>query len=232
MGTGRRRPPAAPDPPGPLVLWIVSRRRRLQLLAGWAVFLLLGASIYLGPYFAAWRIREAVAAGDTRTLSEFVDFAAVRENLKAELRRTVGASQRARERRNEQETASAPDEPEDVRATISSQLAVAMGEALIDQYATPEGVDQALGDRPADEGWSSFLDLAGPREEGARVSVRAEYDGWSDFTVRLATRRPDDADPAPEESLWADILFERQGVWAWRVTGARVSPATIPHLAR
>lgn len=198
------------------------------------MFLLLGASIYLGPYFAAWRIREAVAEGDTQTLSEFVDFAAVRENLKAELRRTVGASQRAREREAgaEEETAPAPAEPEDVRATLSSQLAVAMGEALIDRYATPEGVDQALGDRPADEGWGSFLDLAGPREDGARVSVRAEYDGWSDFSVRLATRPRDDAETAAEETVWADILFERQGIWAWRVTGARVSPATIPHLVR
>lgn len=210
----------------------MSRRRRLQLLAGWAGLLLLGASIYLGPYFAAWRIREAVAEGDTETLSDFVDFAAVRENLKAELRRTVGASQRARERQTEEEPTEAPDEPEDVRADLASQLAVAMGEALIDQYATPEGVDQALGDRPADEGWSSFLDLAGPREEGERVSVRAEYDGWSDFTVRLATRVPEAGGADPEDAVWADILFERQGIWAWRVTGARVSPATIPHLVR
>lgn len=210
---------------------IVSRRRRLQLLAAWAVFLLLGASIYLGPYFAAWRIREAVAEGDTEVLNRFVDFAAVRENLKAELRRTVGASERARERREEEasssgeeETAAAPD--------LSTQLAVAVGEALIDRYATPEGVDEALGDRPADEGWGSFLDLAGDRTEGSRVSVRAEYDGWRDFTVRLGATggtAPADSEAA---NLWADILFERRGIWAWQVTGARVSPDAIPHLTR
>lgn len=207
-------------------------RRRLKLLAGWAALLALGSSIYLGPYFAAWRIRAAVAAGDADALHEFVDFEAVRENLKSELRRTVGASRRARDRQAGPPGdggAEAPDPAPD----LGSQLAVAVGEAMIDRFATPEGVDRALRDRSvAASGWASFLDLGGDRDErsGAPggVSVRAGYEGWSDFAVRLGIERePPDAAP-----LWADILFERRGIWAWRVTGARVSPEAIPLLTR
>lgn len=209
-------------------------RWRLYLLIGWAAFLGLGASIYLGPYFAAWQIREAVSTGDAATLHDFVDFEAVRENLKGELRRTVGASRRAQNRRSaasgdggaETETSeSAPD--------LGSQLAVAVGEAMIDRFATPEGVDRALRDGPgAAKGWSAFLDLGGAAEEesdgAGGVSVSAGYEGWNDFAVRLGVA-PDLPD---EDPLWADILFERRGIWAWRVTGARVSPEAIPFLTR
>ena len=206
-------------------------RGRLYLLIAWAVFLGLGASIYLGPYFAAWQIREAVAAGDADTLHDFVDFEAVRENLKSELRRTVGASQRAESRRSaEGDGGTETSEP---APDLGAQLAVAMGEAMIDRFATPEGVDRALRAGPeVAKGWSAFLDLGeegGEAEEGTGgVSVSAAYEGWNDFAVRLGIER----DPPEEDPFWADILFERRGIWAWRVTGARVSPDAIPLLTR
>ncbi len=207
-------------------------RWRLYLLIGWAVFLGVGASIYLGPYFAAWQIRKAVAAGDAETLHDFVDFEAVRENLKGELRRTVGASRRAQSRQStpaEDGGAATPEPAPD----LGSQLAVAVGEAMIDQFASPEGVDRALREGPAAaQGWSAFLDLGGDAEpasdEAGGVSVSAGYEGWSDFAVRLGVER----DSPEENPLWADILFERRGIWAWRVTGARVSPDAIPMLTR
>ena len=207
-------------------------RGRLYLLLLWGVLLGLGASIYLGPYFAAWRIRGAVATGDAETLHDFVDFEAVRENLKGELRRTVGASQRAQNRRSA-EAGDGGTEASGPTPDLGAQLAVAVGEAMIDRFATPEGVDRALRDGPAAaRGWSAFLDLGGESEEAAEgaggVSVSAGYEGWNDFAVRLGV----DRDPPEEEPLWADILFERRGIWAWRVTGARVSPDAIPLLAR
>ena len=196
----------------------------------------LGASIYLGPYFAAWRIRSAVAAADAETLHDFVDFEAVRDNLKSELRRSVGASRRARDRADSQAGSLSADggvQAADPALDLGSQLAVAMGEAMIDRFATPEGVDRALRNGPAaSSGWSRFLDLGGgaaDRAEGnGGVSVSAGYEGWNDFAVRLGVER----DPAAGEPLWADILFERRGIWAWRVTGARVSPDAIPLLTR
>ena len=205
-------------------------RGRVYLLIAWGVLLGLGASIYLGPYFATWRIREAVAVGDADTLHDFVDFEAVRENLKGELRRTVGASRRAQNRRTAEGGDGGSEESEPM-PDLGAQLAVAVGEAMIDRFATPEGVDRALRDGPAvAKGWSAFLDLGGETDEADEggVSVSAGYEGWNDFAVRLGV----DRDPADEDPLWADILFERRGIWAWRVTGARVSPDAIPLLTR
>ena len=223
----------------------------------WAVFLALGGSIYLGPYFAAWSIRRAVAAGDAEALHAFVDFEAVRENLKGELRRTVEAGRRAR-----RQAESAPDggdegaeageavptsgssgnssgdSPVDLLGDLGARVAVSVGETMIDRFATPEGVDRALraGAEAGGSGWSSFLDLGGDDEgeaarddsDGGGISVSAGYDGWSDFAVRLGVES-ESAEGAP---IWADILFERRGIWAWRVTGARVSPDAISLLVR
>lgn len=218
----------------------------------WAVFLALGGSIYLGPYFAAWSIRRAVAAGDAEALHAFVDFEAVRENLKGELRRTVEAGRRARRQAESpaeagDEDAGEPTAPAsdssgdssgDLLEDLGARVAVSVGETMIDRFATPEGVDRALraGAEAGGSGWSSFLDLGGD-DEGAGggddsdrggISVSAGYDGWSDFAVRLGVES-DSEEAAP---IWADILFERRGIWAWRVTGARVSPDAISLLVR
>ena len=219
------------------------------MLLAWAALLALGGSIYLGPYFAAWSVRRAVAAGDAAALHAFVDFEAVRENLKGELRRTVEAAGRARRQAEEAPAAGddAPDEaagePEapasDPLGDLGARVAVSVGETMIDRFATPEGVDRALraGAAEGDSGWSSFLDLGGDGNggeddaqdsRGSGISVSAGYDGWSDFAVRLGV----ESDSAEDDPLWADILFERRGIWAWRVTGARVSPAAIPLLVR
>lgn len=224
-------------------------RRRLALLLAWGLLLALGGSIYLGPYFAAWSIRRAVAAGDAEALHDFVDFEAVRENLKGELRRTVGARQR--------QAAASPPEPapaddgspepapepaEEPLTDLGARLAVTVGETMIDRFATPEGVDRALRSGAAEggDGWSSFLNLGGGESGGdgdgeggsggggSGIEVRAGYDGWNDFAVRLGV----EAEAADEAPIWADILFERRGIWAWRVTGARVSPDAISLLVR
>lgn len=216
----------------------------------WAVFLVLGGSIYLGPYFAAWSIRRAVAAGDAEALHAFVDFEAVRENLKGELRRTVEAGRRARRQAEPPPDAGSDDEAEAVEPAapapdplgdLGARVAVSVGETMIDRFATPEGVDRALraGAEAGGSGWSSFLNLGGDDEAGEAegagedsagggISVSAGYDGWSDFAVRLGV----ESEAAGEAPIWADILFERRGIWAWRVTGARVSPDAISLLVR
>ena len=76
--------------------------------------------------------------------------------------------------------------------------------------------------------WTSAAESGEAVEGAGGVSVSAEYEGWNDFAVRLGVER----DPPGEDPLWADILFERRGIWAWRVTGARVSPDAIPLLTR
>ena len=202
-------------------------RPRLWLLAAWAAILSLAGSIYLGPYIAAWRIRRAVTAGDSQALAELVDFPAVREDLKGELRRQVGAERRARERANDSGPAEESGTPE---PDIGGRLAVAVGEALIERYATPEAVGEALEAR-AGEGadWETFLGSGGSGSgEGRSISLTGDYDGWNDFRVRLTVT----PEAAGETSLWADILFERRGIWAWQVAGARVSPDTLPLLRR
>lgn len=223
-------------------------RRRLALLLAWGLLLALGGSIYLGPYFAAWSIRRAVASGDAEALHDFVDFEAVRENLKGELRRTVGARQRQEQAAASPEPPAAEDsgtsepvpESEATEAPltdIGARLAVTVGETMIDRFATPEGVDRALRSGAAEggDGWSSFLNLGGDGDSdsdgsggGGGIEVRAGYDGWNDFAVRLGV----EAETADEAPIWADILFERRGIWAWRVTGARVSPDAISLLVR
>ncbi len=224
--------PALPSPPGSIA---AVSRSRLWLLAGWTALLALAGSIYLGPYIATWRIREAVVAGDHETLARLVDFSAIREDLKGELRRRAGAEQRARERDDNGNGSGV-----DAGGSLRERLAVAVGEAMIDRMATPEALGEAIGPASRDGGSreggtgrdgtdiASFLAFFGEEGAGDAIRVKADYDGWSDFRVRLTARAPGVGD-AP---LWADILLERRGIWFWQVTGARLSPDAIPALTR
>jgi hypothetical protein len=97
------------------------------------LLLLVPAALYIAsPFWAAWRLREAIRTGDVATIEQKVEWEAVRLSLKNSLLRNA--------RLLPQATAAG----EQVQPTLWQRIKAAMGASMLDRfiesYVTPVGV--------------------------------------------------------------------------------------------
>lgn len=83
---------------------------------------------YASPLWTLRQMREAAQAGDAEKLSNYVDYPALREDLKAEMRRSMLAELSKQNQANGFEA-------------MGSMLALAIINPMIDAMVTPEGVE-------------------------------------------------------------------------------------------
>ena len=86
------------------------------------------------PYYSFWRFTEAVKAGDQKRFESMVDFRAVRESLKKQLRAKL-AQGRANQPKQEKSLFG-----------LSDQFAPRLIDTLVDAYVTPSGLAALLAD--------------------------------------------------------------------------------------
>jgi Protein of unknown function (DUF2939) len=127
-------------------------------VAGWA---------YVSPRLAAKRFRDATLAGDVSALNAVVDFPALREHLKADLRANVAQRASADLRNNP------------LGAALGAQAGGAVSDALVERFVSPRGLISLARYGSADPGTSSVqLELLG-----------MGYQDLSDFGVTLGNPR-------------------------------------------
>lgn len=171
------------------------------LMAGW----------YLaGPWWAMRQLRAAAEAGDTAALSQRIDFPAVRQSIKNEVREVMA-------RQLAGDPAAAGIE------ALGAAMLPALVDPLVDGIVTPEALANVVmtGRLARGEGLSdkdTRRGLPDPVRRATRGGAdRPESDpawritrhGLSRFSVRRADDRAGDG-PA--------LLFERRGL-GWRMTG-------------
>lgn len=125
-----------------------------------------GAWWYFSPYWTLRQIQSAARAGDAKKLSAYVDYPAVREDLKGDFRRMM-LKEAASRKQN------------DGFAAIGSAFALAMVDPVIDAMVTPEGVEAAFANR--DKG---KLEGRGGKLPDAPADPVIERDGLDAFKVR------------------------------------------------
>lgn len=108
------------------------RHRPLYLVLPPALLLL----VYMvSPYFSFWRFGEAVRLGDRQAVAAHVDFPALRDSLKRELRARFSPAVRADK----------PKKKDRVRDFLQG-MAPSLIDTLVDAYITPDGVAALLAD--------------------------------------------------------------------------------------
>lgn len=112
---------------------------RSRSLAGrlkWPLIALVAIlALYIAsPYYAFWRFTEALKAGDQKQFESMVDFRAVRESLKTQLKAKL-AQGRANEPKKEKSLFG-----------LSEQFAPRLIDTLVDAYVTPSGLAALLAD--------------------------------------------------------------------------------------
>lgn len=141
---------------------------KLVVVAVAAVALGFALFVYLGPYLTVMKLRNGVRERDAEKVSECVDYPALRESMKTQLKNVV--SERIGE--------------SNPLADIASGLSLTFGDALVDRFITPEGLAQMMsGQKPT---------LA-PRvpnvpETALLVGAASSYESFNEFVVSVPTQ--------------------------------------------
>lgn len=174
-------------------------RARKRLIAGAvlalvAVFLL---AYGLSPVFAAQGLVSAARAGDVAGLERRVDFPAVREDLKVQLRERL-----SRELTHDARLGGA-------LADLGMMLAPALVDGAVETVVTPANLAALV--RTAETPRSGEPAEAPPSEdEGPDTEVRYSYRDLNTFGARVF-------DPSrPEQSV--DLVMTRRGLFDWKLS--------------
>jgi hypothetical protein len=188
--------------------------RAKRILTGGAIGLVVVALVaaYFGsPVLALHSLTEAAKTGDRAKLERLVDFPAVRDSLKSQLKAAMT-------RAFEQD----PELRDNPFAAFGQLLMVGVVDKAVDAYATPDAIAQMVATSrapskisPSDHG--PHVETAKPR---AKSDTEIRY-GFQDLDHFKATYR----DKAkPDESAFG-LTLERQGLFRWKLVRIDLSPA-------
>jgi Protein of unknown function (DUF2939) len=151
-----------------------------------------------GPYRTMRELGEALAARDTASVAECVDFPKIRESIKQQV--TKGVSERSK-------TVFA-DNP---IASLAASLATNLSDTLVDSLVTPKGLEQLLA------GENALSQFAGSSENRSIVastaidSARYSFRSLSEFTVTLE----------PKPNVLVTLVLAREGL-SWKIVEIRL----------
>ena len=167
--------------------------RSVKVLLGAALALLVGWYA-ASPYIALHQMRSAAESKDAATLSEHIDFPAVKESLKASFSAAMMA----------EVTQSSQDDP---FAGAGAALAIAMVGPMVDALVTPQAIAMLMqGEKPELERYDVQV-ASTPRQEPA---VSYGYTGLNTFKVDVS----DKSDPNAKIGL----RLKRHGLFSWKLT--------------
>jgi hypothetical protein len=159
-----------------------------------------GVWLYFTPYLALNKLQKAAKQGDEQAMAELVDFPALRESVKGNVRSAVEHSV-GRER--------------NPIGVLGGILAGAVAGPVVDAVVTPQGIAALTeGERP---GQRRRVD-GDARLRVKDVKVKRGYEGFDLFVVHFVSK-----DDGHERMA---LLLRRQGIARWRLSGVRIPGAT------
>ncbi|MCG3203137.1 MAG: hypothetical protein NFCOHLIN_03056 [Gammaproteobacteria bacterium] len=162
-----------------------------------ALLAAVGAWFYMTPYSAYSAMAKAAENRDATTLARYVDFAALKESVKANLGARFGAHV---VRQGESDPAAA------LGAAFASALINPMVEAMV----TPDSLTAMIRNGVPPSG-----DAAGnPAAAESRTETTRGYEGFNRFVVKV---RQLDRDREP-----VVFVFHREGLISWKLSAMRL----------
>jgi hypothetical protein len=165
---------------------------------------LLAAWFFATPYLTFYAIKSAAEDKDVRALSQYIDFPALKESLKANLRRKITKTL----------AKTHDDNPYgNLLGAAGSQLAVQMIDPLLDAAITPEAVAELLQARHGKAESGPGGDAGNPLSfvtSDKEIAVSTGYRSFDAFAITLKEK-----DSGKE---LAAFILKRQGMFAWKVT--------------
>ena len=197
----------------------MTRSNRIQIGAGIGLAVLFLAAYFASPILALHSLTAAAKAGDRAKLERGIDFLAVRESLKAQLKAAMT--------RSIDEDQSLRDNP---FAALGQLLLGGVVDKVVDTYATPDAIANMVATNRAPSNLTAApaapsqpatstveqaapAPLAAPAPEAKdKPKSEASY-AYQDLNHFRATYR--DANDAPGDEF--GLLLERRGLFKWKL---------------
>jgi hypothetical protein len=167
-----------------------------KVTSGIVVALLLAGGYYAAsPYISVAMIRSAVQEGDYGTFNEYVDYAALRENLKNQFKaRLVKKATKG-------------------KSDVGTGLALAafgapLVEHMVDSFVTPEGITALLEDADAEKAKKGKVKKVETNAYTWPGTVAQGYAGGLDRFVVWVER----------DDVMTSMVFRRSGFATWKLT--------------
>jgi hypothetical protein len=158
-----------------------------------------GVYLYFTPYLALNKLQKAAQRGDEQAMAELVDFPALRESVKGNVRGAVAHSVGGR----------------NPIGVLGGILAGAVAGPVVDAVVTPQGIAALTqGERPGSRGESEGGDS---RVRVKDVKVKRGYESFDLFVVHFV-----DKESGRERMA---LLLRREGIAHWRLSGIRIPGA-------
>ncbi|VXB73340.1 DUF2939 domain-containing protein [Massilia sp. 9I] len=173
--------------------------KRTSLVVAAVGIAAIAAAMYASPHWQLYRMRAAVEARDAQALSRYVDFPRLRESVKGQIMRRLGAQGVVRESRS------------NPFAAFGQAMALAVINPVVDAAVSPDGVATMLesGDirmqpKPQDGPAAS--------NDGAREKVNYDlsYRSWNQVLVQRA------------DGGGVAFVLDRDGLWSWKLAAVEL----------
>ena len=162
-----------------------------------------GIGFYFTPHIAVDNMKKAADNKDVETLSDYVDYPAFRESLKANFNAMM-ASEVAKSKNN------------NLFEALGAALAAAIINPMIDSFVTPESLAMLMkGEKLQMENTRSGSRTESSRSE-ADAKMSMEYDGINRFVVKVKGK---DSSEDPVK-----LIFKRKGIISWKLSALRLPP--------
>ena len=158
------------------------------------IVVLVGGYYYASPYLALNTIKKAAQAGDSETVSKYIDYPSVRQSFKDQMNAMM-----AKELMN-QDT--------DGFAALGAMLASTMVDKMVDGFVTPEGMTLMLKGKNLKDAEQDSQDAqTAETQEQPKPEYEAGYTSLNDFEVVIKDQ---------DQSKEVKVLMVRDGL-SWKI---------------
>ena len=158
------------------------------------IVVLVGGYYYASPYLALNTIKKAAQAGDSDTVSKYIDYPSVRQSFKDQMNAMM-----AKELMN-QDT--------DGFAALGAMLASTMVDKMVDGFVTPEGMTLMLKGKNLKDAEQDSQDAqTAETQEQPKPEYEAGYTSLNDFEVVIKDQ---------DQSKEVKVLMARDGL-SWKI---------------
>jgi hypothetical protein len=172
----------------------------VKVLIGFALLAVVGW-FFASPYLAVKNMKDAADKRDAATLSSYVNYPALKENLKASFSASMNAK--------------ATEKSDNPLAGFGATLASAFMGPMIDAIVTPDSLAAMMrGQKPKAAGGASepaTQDVA--TEKKSAPDVQLGYESLNRFVVRVSPK------DKPEQKT--ALVFLREG-WSWKLNAVEL----------